>query len=138
MAKIRSKNTSPEMFIRSLLHSKGYRFRVNNNDIFGKPDIYFSKKRIAVFIHGCYWHRHMRCKYSYTPKSNIEFWQTKFNANILRDETVKSHLLNDRIRILVIWECTVKKMVGHKEVADYIFQEIESFFDDTSINYQEL
>ncbi len=138
MAKIRSKNTRPEIFVRSLLHSKGYRFKVNNKDIFGKPDIYFSKKRIAVFIHGCYWHRHMQCKYSYTPKSNIEFWQAKFNANILRDETVKSHLLTDGIRILVIWECTIKKMMGHEDFTESVFQKITTFFGDTSMHYQEL
>lgn len=138
MAKIRSKNTQPEIFIRSLLHSKGYRFRVNNKGVFGNPDIYFSKKQVAIFIHGCYWHRHVGCKYSYTPKSNLEFWQAKFNANVLRDETVKLHLLDNGIRILVIWECTIKKMERHKEFADSIFQEIKNFFDDSSINYHEL
>lgn len=138
MAGIRSKDTKPEMFIRSLLHSKGYRFRVNNKDIFGKPDIYFSKKQIAVFIHGCYWHRHMRCKYSYTPKSNVEFWQTKFNANILRDKTVKSHLQHEGIHILIIWECTIKKMMRHEEFSNSVFQEITAFFNDTAMDYQEL
>lgn len=138
MAKIRSKDTKPEMFIRSLLHSKGYRFRVNNKDVFGKPDIYFPKKQIAVFIHGCYWHRHKQCKYSYTPKSNIEFWQAKFKTNTLRDETVKSHLQHDGIRILVIWECTVKKMIGREEFSDSVFRKIVAFFDDATMNYQEL
>lgn len=138
MAKIRSKNTRPEMAIRSLLHRAGYRFRVKNNEIFGKPDIYFSKKRIAVFIHGCYWHRHSQCKYAYTPKSNIKFWLTKFNSNILRDKTVKEHLQNNGIRILIIWECTIKKMVHNTECSDFIFQKIKTFVNDTSITYQEL
>lgn len=138
MARIRSRNTKPEKFIRSLLHNKGYRFLVNKSGVFGNPDIYFSKKRVAIFIHGCYWHRHPHCKYSYTPKSNVEFWQAKFKANISRDEVVKSHLLDDNIRILVIWECTVKEMAVNKEFSDLMYKEIDSFFKDTSINYREL
>lgn len=138
MAKIQSKNTKPEIIIRSLLHKAGYRFRIKNNEIFGKPDIYFPKKRIAIFIHGCYWHRHNQCKYAYTPKSNIEFWLAKFSSNILRDKRVKEHLQNESIRILIIWECTIKKIIHNKEFFDFIFQKIETFFNDPSIMYQEL
>lgn len=118
MSKIRAKNTKPELFIRSELHKQGFRFRVNFKPVEGQPDIYFTKKRIAVFIHGCYWHRHTNCRFSYTPKSNVEFWLKKFSDNIKRDKVVMETLQKEGIRTILIWECTVKKMM-----TDDIFKE---------------
>lgn len=111
MSKIRSKNTKPEMFIRSQLHKQGFRFNVNSKLAEGHPDIYFPKKRVAVFIHGCYWHRHENCKYAYYPKSNTDFWLTKFETNKKRDTIVIKRLQHSGIRVLIVWECTVKKMM---------------------------
>lgn len=110
MAKIRSRNTGPEMYIRSLLFREGLRYRVNYAAVEGKPDLYFPKYRVAVFIHGCFWHRHEGCKYAYTPKSNMEFWNRKFKVNTERDKTVARVLSEEGIRVIVIWECEIKAM----------------------------
>ncbi len=111
MSNIRSKNTKPEIFIRSELHKQGLRFYVNSKLVEGHPDIYFSKKKVAVFINGCYWHRHENCKLAYSPKSNTAFWLAKFDANKKRDIIVAEKLRCSGIRVLIIWECTVKKMM---------------------------
>ena len=92
MAKIRSKKTKPEMYIRSLLHRNGLRFRANYSVVAGKPDLFFSKKKIAVFVHGCYWHRHQGCQYAYSPKSNVDFWVKKLEGNRIHDEIVYKKL----------------------------------------------
>lgn len=127
MSKIRAKNTKPELFIRSELHKWGFRFRVNSKLVEGHPDIYFTRKRIAVFIHGCYWHRHINCKFSYTPKSNVDFWMEKFANNVERDKTVMKILQKDGIRVVLIWECTVKKMMSDDAIKDECLMKIQTF-----------
>lgn len=138
MAKIKARDTKPEVFIRSLLHRNGFRFRVADVHILGKPDLYFSKKRVAIFVHGCYWHRHTGCKYAYTPKSNVDFWRRKFEANIARDEAVKMRLLDSDIRVLIIWECTIEKMMHNDEISKKYFSEITTFLLIPQIDYLEL
>jgi DNA mismatch endonuclease (patch repair protein) len=133
MSKIRSKNTKPELFIRSLLHRGNYRFRVNCDPVEGHPDIFFSRKNVAVFIHGCYWHRHHGCKYAYTPKSNAEFWIAKFDANVHRDNKVKSMLASRGIRVLLIWECAIKKMMRDDVYRDVTLNVIECFLNDETM-----
>ena len=88
MSKIKNSKTKPEMFIRSLLHKNGFRYRANYTGILGKPDLFFTKAQVAVFIHGCYWHRHVNCKYAYTPKTNLDFWLPKHEKNRLRDKEI--------------------------------------------------
>lgn len=88
MSAIRSKDTKPEIYFRKLLFSRGYRYRVNSKQVSGHPDIYLKKYNTAIFIHGCFWHRHEKCKYAYMPKSNVEFWNKKFDTNIRRDARV--------------------------------------------------
>ncbi len=110
MSRIRSKNTKPEIRIRSLLHHMGYRFRLHQKNLPGKPDIVLPKFQTVIFVHGCFWHRHPGCKYAYTPKSRIEFWQKKFNENIDRDCKVQKELEDIGWRILVVWECELKDM----------------------------
>lgn len=128
MAAIRGKDTKPELYIRKLLFSKGYRYRIGSSAVEGHPDIYLSKYKTAVFIHGCFWHRHIGCKYAYMPKSRIEFWTKKFKANIQRDKTVRLLLEQSRIQNLIIWECTIKRMKKNHEYEEKIFNEIEQFF----------
>ena len=128
MAAIRGKDTKPELYIRKLLFSKGYRYRIGSSAVEGHPDIYLSKYKTAVFIHGCFWHRHIGCKYAYMPKSRIEFWTKKFKANIQRDKTVRLLLEQSRIKNLIIWECTIKRMKKSHEYEEKIFNEIEEFF----------
>jgi DNA mismatch endonuclease (patch repair protein) len=109
MSRIKSRDTSPELKVRSLLHGMGYRFRLHRKDLPGKPDIVLPKYRTVIFVHGCFWHRHIDCKYAYTPKSNIEFWENKFAANIQRDVRSKRLLQERGWSVIVIWECQVNK-----------------------------
>src|SRR5687767_12852388 len=85
MSRIKGKNTKPEIILRSLLHKSGFRFRLHSKNLPGKPDIVFPKHRMAIFVNGCFWHRHENCKYCYTPKSRNEFWNSKFQRTIERD-----------------------------------------------------
>ncbi len=137
MSKIRAKNTRPERFIRSELHKLGYRFRVNSDLVEGHPDIYFTKKRIAIFVHGCYWHRHTNCKSAYTPKSNVDFWMKKFSRNIERDKTVVGVLKDEHIRVIIIWECTVKSIMTNNSVKEESLNKIRTFINsDTPQNIE--
>ncbi|MCP4105110.1 MAG: DNA mismatch endonuclease Vsr [Desulfobacteraceae bacterium] len=86
MSRIKGKDTRPELIVRSTLHRMGYRFRIHRNDLPGKPDIVLPKYKLIIFVHGCFWHRHKDCKYSYTPKSQVDFWKSKFEENVERDE----------------------------------------------------
>lgn len=105
MSRIRSKNTKPELKVRSMLHNMGYRFRLHKKDLPGKPDIVLSKYRTVIFVHGCFWHRHADCKFAYMPKSRIDFWETKFKSNIERHAEVVTHLEKLGWKVLTIWEC---------------------------------
>lgn len=127
MSAIHSKNTKPEVYLRKLLFAKGYRYGLNSKRVSGHPDIYLKKYNTAIFVHGCFWHRHERCKYAYTPKSRVEFWQKKFNANVKRDGIVRRELRDEKVKILVIWECTIKKMKKNKEIEQEIIEQIEKF-----------
>lgn len=110
MAAIHSKDTGPEVFFRKLLFAQGYRYILNVKTVPGHPDIYMRKYNTAIFVHGCFWHRHEGCKYAYMPKSKVEFWQNKFEANQKRDFTVRVELQETGIKCLVVWECSVKQM----------------------------
>lgn len=109
MASIRGKDTTPELRVRSALHRAGYRFRLHRKDIPGKPDIVMPGRKIAIFVHGCYWHRHPGCKYATIPKSSTDFWQEKFKSNIARDKKVAKQIKEIGWRRLVIWECETKE-----------------------------
>jgi DNA mismatch endonuclease (patch repair protein) len=110
MSKIKNIKTKPEMFIRSLLYKNGFRYRANYTALPGKPDLFFTKEQVAIFVHGCYWHRHTNCKYAYTPKTNLDFWLPKLKKNELHDKEIVKQLTYKNIRTLIIWECTIKKM----------------------------
>lgn len=120
MQHIKSQNTKPELYFRKLLFSKGYRYRVGAKNIPGHPDIFLRKYNTAVFIHGCFWHRHPKCKYSYMPKTRIEFWEKKFSANLKRDGIVRKELAAQGIRQLIIWECTIRRMQQDQEIKNEV------------------
>lgn len=105
MSRIRGKDTRPELRVRSLLHKLGFRFRLNRKDLAGKPDIVLPKYRAAIYVHGCFWHRHQECLFAYTPKSNLSFWTNKFGRTIERDAEVSSKLEQDGWKQIVVWEC---------------------------------
>lgn len=109
MSSIKSKNTKPEIFVRKQLFARGYRYRIASSSVPGHPDIYLAKHNLAVFIHGCFWHRHKNCKLAYQPKSNMAFWQKKFEANQSRDRIVKEQLEQKGIRCLIVWECAIRE-----------------------------
>ena len=109
MSRIRSRDTVPEMIVRRLLFSMGYRYRVNSKDLPGKPDIVFTRKRKVIFVHGCFWHRHADCRYATMPNSNTNFWHAKFNRTKERDKENYESLKLMGWEYIVIWECKIKK-----------------------------
>ncbi|WP_419555755.1 very short patch repair endonuclease [Planctellipticum variicoloris] len=109
MSRIRSGDTKPELIVRSLLHRLGYRFRLHRKDLPGSPDIVLPRYRTVVFVHGCFWHRHQACPFTYTPKSRTEFWQAKFDRNVARDREVTKQLKALGWRVLIVWECEMQK-----------------------------
>ena len=111
MARIKSKNTEPEIYLRKLLYRLGIRYRVNYSELGGKPDIYISKYRTAIFVNGCFWHRHENCRLASKPKTNKEFWESKFKKNIERDRRNCTALSKFGIKVIVVWECEVYKMM---------------------------
>ena len=108
MANIRGRDTVPEMAVRRIAHRMGLRFRLNRNDLPGRPDLVFPKHRLAVFVHGCFWHRHEGCRHASTPKSRIAFWTGKFAANVERDARQEAALRTLGWRVLVIWQCETR------------------------------
>ena len=127
MAKIRSRDTKPEDYVRKLLFAQGYRYRKNVSGIPGHPNAWLPKYNTALFVHGCFWHRHAGCRYAYTPKSRVDFWTDKFRKNTARDAAVREQLAAGRIRVLVIWECTVKKMMKSEEERERVLDRIVQF-----------
>ena len=108
MSAIKSKNTKPEIKVRKILHSMGYRFRLHRKDLLGSPDIVLPKYKTVIFVHGCFWHRHQNCKYASTPKTRQEFWNKKFNENINRDKINQENLSSKGWKIIIVWECEIK------------------------------
>lgn len=109
MSKVRSKDSKAEIKVRSALHAAGFRFRLHRKDLPGTPDIVLPKHSLAIFVHGCFWHRHEGCPKASTPKSNVSFWKKKFDENVQRDLKVKSLLISLGWRVKVIWECQTVK-----------------------------
>ena len=107
MARIGSKNTKPEIKVRSILHRMGFRFRLHNKKLPGSPDIILSKHKTVIFVHGCFWHRHQNCKRASIPKTNQEFWERKFLANEQRDAIAYKALQNLGWNVVVVWECEI-------------------------------
>jgi DNA mismatch endonuclease (patch repair protein) len=110
MRSVPQKRTKPEMIVRRALHAAGYRFRTNLRSLPGSPDIAFSAKRKVIFVHGCFWHRHVDCRFATTPKNNNEFWQSKFSANVRRDQRNISDLNQLCWEVEVIWQCETQDM----------------------------
>ena len=107
MGRIRGADTKPELFVRRTLHALGYRFRTHVRGLPGRPDVVFSRRCAAVFVHGCFWHRH-GCGKTYTPRSREQFWQDKFTANIERDRRDQERLASDGWRVFTVWECEIE------------------------------
>jgi DNA mismatch endonuclease (patch repair protein) len=111
MSCIRNKNTEPEQIVRGYLFSRGFRYRKNYKSLPGHPDIVLPKYKTCIFINGCFWHKHEGCKYFVWPKSNSEFWYKKIEENVKRDEANYQRLKALGWKVIVIWECELKKDV---------------------------
>ncbi|TPL03848.1 DNA mismatch endonuclease Vsr [Mesorhizobium sp. B2-4-16] len=109
MSRVRDRGTKPEMTIRSLLHARGWRYRVNVKGLPGTPDIVFSRLRAAIFVNGCFWHGH-NCKLGTRPKTRAAFWADKLEANKLRDNRKRNELANRGWRVLTVWQCQLRDM----------------------------
>ncbi|MFT8720070.1 very short patch repair endonuclease [Acetobacter sp.] len=109
MARVGPRDTKPEMIVRRLLHALGYRFRLHAKELPGRPDIVFRPRKKVIFVHGCFWHRHMGCRRTTTPKTREEFWQAKFSANQARDQRNQEELKALGWKYLIVWECQVRR-----------------------------
>ena len=105
MSKVRDKDTKPEWILRKALHGLGFRYTLKNRKLPGNPDLVLPKYKTAIFVHGCFWHRHENCKRATTPASNVAFWQKKFSDNVRRDRANREALEAQGWKVLVVWEC---------------------------------
>lgn len=108
MSKIKSKDTKPELKVRKILYKLGYRFRLHRKDLPGKPDIVLPKYKTAIFVNGCFWHRHDNCIEASRPKTNSEFWENKITKTVERDLKKHQLLRDDNWKVIVFWECELE------------------------------
>ncbi|WP_114360523.1 MULTISPECIES: very short patch repair endonuclease [Rhodopseudomonas] len=121
MSRVKGRDTLPELVVRRAAHSLGLRFRIQQKDLPGKPDLIFPRWRIAIFVHGCFWHRHRGCKKATMPKSRRQFWRTKFERNVARDERVIQELEGCGWRTLVVWQCQTTNLAALKTILSEFF-----------------
>src|SRR4051794_15552930 len=105
MARVKSRDTRPEIAVRRMLHAAGYRFRLHRRDLPGTPDIVLPSRRIIIFVHGCFWHGHSGCRLATIPKTRTEFWRAKIQNNQVRDRQCEQLLRDSGWRVLTFWEC---------------------------------
>lgn len=122
MSQIKGKDTKPEMLVRKFLHANGYRYRLHTKDLPGKPDIVLPKYHTVIFINGCFWHGHERCKYFTIPKTKTEWWTNKINTNIANDKKAIEALSKDGWNIITIWTCELKPNKLENTLASIIKQ----------------
>lgn len=124
MAQIKGKDTSVEVTVRKYLFSNGYRFRKTDKRYPGKPDIVLPKYKTVIFIHGCFWHRHPGCKRATTPKSNVEYWNSKFQKNVENDTKHQEELEAMGWKVIVLWECEIQK--HYEETMEKLLHSLKS------------
>ena len=112
MGRIKGKDSRPELMVRRSAHALGFRFRLHQRRLPGSPDLVFPRLKLAIFVHGCFWHRHAECRHAYTPKSNVDFWVRKFENNTVRDKKVREELEGRGWRVAVIWGCETCDVVA--------------------------
>lgn len=108
MAGIRSKDTKPEMIVRHFLHARGFRYRLHDKNLPSKPDIVLTRYRVAILVHGCFWHQHPGCRFATKPLTNSQKWQAKFEENVSRDAKNIATLIDIGWNVIVIWECGLR------------------------------
>lgn len=122
MSQIRGSNTKPEMLVRKFLHAQGFRYKLHDGTLPGKPDLVLPKYKTVIFIHGCFWHGHEGCKYYVVPKTRTEWWLQKINGNIANDEKVVKALKKDGWKIITVWECNLKPAKVEKTLTTLVKQ----------------
>lgn len=122
MSQIRGKNTKPEELVRKYLFSQGFRYRKNDPRLPGKPDIVLPKYKTVIFVNGCFWHGHEGCRYFVWPKNNAEFWKNKISGNIYRDQKNYNFLVELGWKVLIVWECELKKAVFETTMSQLVGQ----------------
>ena len=122
MSQIRNKNTKPEEMVRKYLFSLGFRYRKNDSRLPGKPDIVLPKYKTVIFVNGCFWHGHEGCRYFVWPKNNEDFWKNKITSNILRDSDNHTRLEQMGWKVIIIWECQLRKPVFNETIEQLINQ----------------
>ncbi len=133
MSRIRSKDTAPELAVRSLLHRNGFRFRLHVKDLPGKPDIVLPKYKTVIEVRGCFWHRHPGCKIATTPSTNTEFWQKKFALNVARDKENEEKLKQLGWNVIVIWSCFLKvKKLSEEQIVGFIREALEYLVNEVA------
>ncbi len=120
MSRIKGKNTKPEEMVRKFLFSQGFRYRKNASNLPGKPDIVLKKYRTCIFVNGCFWHGHEGCKYFVWPKTNSAFWEEKISGNIIRDRAEQEQLRQMGWKVIVIWECQLKRSSREKVLSELV------------------
>lgn len=120
MSRIRSKNTQPEILVRKFLFANGFRYRINDKRLPGKPDIVLPKYKTVIFVNGCFWHGHENCKYFKLPSTRTEWWKEKIEGNIKNDIKTHTILTEDGYRVIVIWECEIKNKTVYSRIIDEI------------------
>ncbi|MDE1965191.1 MAG: DNA mismatch endonuclease Vsr [Xanthomonadaceae bacterium] len=114
MRSVRQKDTAPEMVVRRIAYAFGARYRLHRKDLSGRPDLVFPSRRLCIFVHGCFWHRHLGCRLASTPNSNTEFWKEKFMRNVERDARKEGELKSAGWRVEIIWECETRNPAALK------------------------
>jgi DNA mismatch endonuclease (patch repair protein) len=125
MRSVRGKNTKPELIVRKFLHSLGFRYRLHDKKLSGTPDIKLTKYNTVIFINGCFWHKHEVCKPFKLPNSNVIFWKDKIERNVIRDVENYNKLKEQGYKIIVIWECELKKRVREKTLSSLVQSLVE-------------
>ncbi|MGN6803299.1 MAG: very short patch repair endonuclease [Ginsengibacter sp.] len=120
MSRIKGKNTRPEMLVRKFLHANGYRYKLHDKSLPGKPDIVLPKYKTVIFVHGCFWHGHKNCKYFVVPKTRTEWWINKINGNIANDEKAVKALKKESWKVITIWECKLKPAILQKTLTTFL------------------
>ena len=123
MARVRGTGTRPEMSVRRLVHGLGYRYRLHNRRLPGRPDLVFAGRRKVIFVHGCFWHRHPGCRLARTPKSRVDFWRAKLDGNRQRDLVKQRELQDMGWQSLVLWECQLNDL-------ESVAERVAAFLDD--------
>jgi len=125
MSGIKGKNSLPEMLVRQSLFAMGFRFRLHRRDLPGTPDIVMPSRKVAVFVHGCFWHAHQGCRYAKTPSTRTEFWTSKLRANVERDQRAVEKLAEMGWRVLNVWECATRDPTSAAVLAEALQQWID-------------